>query len=80
MFRKLAIAFAATAALGAAALAPTSASAFPHHYHHGWHHGWHGFGIGFYGPGYDDGPDCYLVRRLVDTPVGPRWRRVTVCD
>ena len=79
MFRKLAVAFAATAALGAAALAPTSASAFPHH--HGWHHGWHGgFGIGFYGPGYVSGPDCYVVKRLVDTPVGPRWRRVTVCD
>jgi len=80
MFRKLAIAFAATAARGAAALAPTSASAFPHHGHHGWHHGSHGgFGVGFYGPAYY-GSDCYLVRRLVDTPVGPRWRRVTVCD
>jgi len=78
MFRKLAIAFAATAALGVAALAPTSASAFPHHH---WHHGWHGgFGVGFYGPGYVAGPDCYVVKRLVDTPVGPRWRRVTVCD
>jgi len=55
MFRKLAIAFAATAALGAAALAPTSASAFPHH--HGWHHGWHGgFGIGFYGPATSPAP------------------------
>lgn len=57
MFRKLTIALAATAALGAAALAPTSASAFPHHGHHGWHHGWHGgFGIGFYGPSYVAGP------------------------
>lgn len=77
MFRKLTIALAATAALGAAALAPTAASAFPHHH---WHHGWHGIGIGFYGPGYYAGPDCYVVKRLVDTPVGPRWRRVTVCD
>ena len=81
MFRKLTIALAATAALGAAALAPTSASAVPPHGHHGWHHGWHGgFGIGFYGPSYVAGPDCYVVKRLVDTPVGPRWRRVTVCD
>ena len=82
MFRKLTIALAATAAaLGAAALAPTAASAFPHHYHHGWHHGWHGgFGIGLYAPAYYAGPDCYVVKRLVDTPVGPRWRRVTVCD
>jgi hypothetical protein len=81
MFRKLAIAFAATAALGAAALAPTSASAFPHHGHHGWHGGWHGgIGIGLYAPAYYGGPDCYVVKRLVETPVGPRWRRVTVCD
>ena len=81
MFRKLTIAFAATAALGAAAFAPTAASAFPYHYHHHWHHGWHGgFGFGLYAPVYDAGPDCYVVRRVVDTPVGPRWRRVTVCD
>ena len=80
MFRTLTIALAATAALGAAALAPTAASAFPHG-HHGWHHGWHGgFGIGLYAPAYYAGPDCYVVKRLVDTPVGPRWRRVTVCD
>jgi len=77
MIRKLTIALAATAALGAAALAPTAASAFPH-FHHGWHH-WHGgFGVGLYGPDY--GPDCYVVRRIVDTPWGPRARRVTVCD
>src|SRR6185437_11020666 len=75
MIRKLTIALAATVALGAAALAPTAASAFPHHYHHGWHHGWH---VGFYGPDY--GPDCYIVRRVVQTPWGPRARRVTVCD
>ena len=77
MIRKLTIALAATAALGVAALAPTAASAYPH-YHHGWHHGWHGIGIGFYGPDY--GSDCYVVRRIVQTPWGPRARRVTVCD
>ena len=81
MFRQLANAFAAPAALGAAALAPTAASAAPHHGHHGWHHGWHGgIGIGLYAPAYYAGSDCYVVKRLVDTPVGPRWRRVTVCD
>jgi len=83
MLRKLTIALAATAALGAAALAPTAASAFPHkghHGHHGHYHGWRsGIGIGFYAPVYA-GADCYVVKRRVETPVGPRWRRVTVCD
>ncbi len=80
MIRKLTIALAATIALGAAALAATAASAAPH-FHHGWHHGWHGgFGIGFYGPDYYAAPDCYVVRRVVQTPWGPRARRVTVCD
>jgi len=76
MFRKLILATAATAVLGAAALAPTAASA---HWHgHYWGHHWHG---GFYGPvAYVGGPDCYLVKRIVDTPVGPRPRLVTVCD
>ena len=48
MIRKTLLGFAAVAALGAAALAPTSASAWGFH-----HHGWgHGFGWGYYGPGY----------------------------
>ena len=81
MFRKLTLALAATAALGAAALAPTSASAHwhGHHWHHGWHHGWYG-GVGFFGPTYVAAPDCYVVRRVVFTPYGKRIRRVTVCD
>lgn len=85
MLRKLTIALAATAALGAAALVPTAASAFPHKGHHGHHghyghYGWRsGIGIGFYAPVYA-GADCYVVKRRVQTPVGPRWRRVTVCD
>ena len=66
----------AAASLGAAALAPTSASA--HWYGHGG--GWHGWGgprivIGgpaYYGGGYGG---CY-VRRLVGTPWGPQWRLV----
>ena len=73
MFRKLTIALAATAALGAAALAPTAASAggggwHPKHHWHG-HHGWNGgFGIGF-GPTFVSGPDCYVVKRLVERPM-----------
>ena len=78
MFRKFALAIAATAALGAAALAPTSASAWGHGHH--WGHG-HGFGIGFYGPTYVAAPDCYLVKRQVQFPDGSwHWRRFTVCN
>jgi hypothetical protein len=86
MFRKLALAVVAAASLGAAALAPSSASAWD-----GWHGGWHGGGwhrgwgwggprvvIGgpaYYGYGYGG---CY-ARRLVPTPWGPRWRLVNRC-
>ena len=76
MFRKLILALGATTAIAAAALTPTAASA---HWHGG--HGWHGsrgIRVGFYGPAYVG--DCYIVRRVVETPVGPRLRRVTVCD
>ncbi len=80
MFRKLILALGATTAIAAAALTPTAASA---HWHggHGFHHyRWgHGFRVGFYGPAYF-GPDCYVVKQVVDTPVGPRVRPVTVCD
>lgn len=80
MFRKLTIAFGATIALAAAALAPSAASAHPHH--HGWSWGWgHGFGI--YAPIYAAAPvydDCYVVRKVVATPYGPRVRHVQVCD
>ena len=80
MIRKLIIALGATAVVAAAALSPTTASASGWHGHHGYH-GWHrGFGFGFYAPTYVGGPDCYVVRRLIDTPYGKRWRRVTVCD
>ena len=79
MFRKLAIAFAATAAIGAAALAPTAASANPWGWHHHHHH-WFG-GVGYYGPAYAAFPgDCYIVKRVVYTPFGKRIRRVEVCD
>ena len=54
MFRKLALAFVAATALGTAAMAPTSASAWGFG---GWHgggfHGYHGYGYGGgYGYGY----------------------------
>jgi hypothetical protein len=77
MIRKLAIALGATIVLGAAALAPTTASAWGHG-HHG-HNGFYG-GFGFYGPTYIASPSCYRVKRLVETPFGLRWRRVTVCN
>jgi hypothetical protein len=81
MLRKLSLVAFAAASLGAAALAPTSASAWvgPHGgWHGGWHHGWGWraaprFYVG--GPGYGG---CY-VRRLVPTPWGPRWRVVNRC-
>jgi hypothetical protein len=87
MFRKLVLAAAATAALGAAALSPTTASAQ-------WGHRWHSgpsFGITIggpaysygpaygYGPAYAYAPRCWTQRRLVRTPWGARWRPVRVC-
>jgi len=79
MFRSLTIALTATAALAAAALAPTSASAWGWHPHHHWGHG---FGIGIYAPVYATPvvSECYFVKRVIDTPYGPRVRRVQVCD
>ena len=82
MLRKLSLAFVAAVSLGAAALAPTSASAWAG-WHGGWHHGWGGPRLfvggpvyyGAYGYGYGG---CY-VRRLVPTPWGPRWRLINRC-
>jgi hypothetical protein len=94
MLRKLSLAAFAAVSLGAAALAPTSASAWvgPHGgwhgggWHAGWHGGWRGGGWGwrgaprFYvgGPGYYGYGGCY-ARRVVPTPWGPRWRVVNRC-
>ena len=82
MLRKLSLVAVAAASLGAAALAPTSASAWGG----GWHGGWHGRGWGwggprFYvgGPGYGYGYGGCYARRLVPTPWGPRWRLVNRC-
>jgi hypothetical protein len=71
MLRKMTLALAATAAIGTAALAPTSASA---HWGWGWHHwGWHGYHpfVRVYG-------GCE-VRRWAYTPYGPALRWVNVC-
>ena len=82
MFRKIALGLFAAASLGAAALAPTSASAFyggPHwHPGFGFHHVWGGprFFVGG-GPVYAGG-GC-VVRRWVMTPWGPRPRLVNRC-
>ena len=83
MLRKLSLVAIAAASLGAAALAPTSASAWGGGWHHGWHGGWHhGWGgprviVG--GPAYAYGGGGCYVRRLVPTPWGPRWRLVNHC-
>jgi hypothetical protein len=86
MFRKFTIALTAAAALGAAALVPTAASAggggggwHGHHGHHGWHGG-RGFRVGFYGPTFASGGDCYYVRKVVYTSHGKVYRRVLVCN
>jgi hypothetical protein len=75
MYRKLILALGAAVVLGAAALTPTTASAW------GGHHWHHGFGFGIYTPTYIAAPDCYVVRRQVQLLDGSwRWRRFTVCD
>jgi hypothetical protein len=74
MLRKTILALATSVTLGAAALAPSAASA------HGWG-GWHGpffhvyAGPVYAGPAYGG---C-TVQRWVYTPVGPRLRWVNVC-
>jgi hypothetical protein len=81
MLRKLSLVAVAAASLGAAALAPTSASAWGGQgWHGGAHGGWGGprffaGGPAYHGYGYGG---CY-VRRLVPTPWGPRWRLVNRC-
>jgi hypothetical protein len=85
MLRKLSLVAIAAASLGAAALAPTSASAWGGGWHGGWHRGWGGPHLYVGGPVYYGGPaynygygGCY-VRQLVPTPWGPRWRLVNRC-
>ena len=71
MLRKVTLGLIAAASLGAAALAPSAASA------HGFHHWGHGFGFG--GVYINTGAnDCYQ-QRMVETRRGLRLRTVNVC-
>ena len=74
MLRKTILALAASAALGGAALAPTSASAW---HAGGWYGGWgyHPYVRVYAAPVYGG---C-TVRRWVYTPYGPVLRWVNVC-
>ena len=76
MLRKVTIGLIAAASLGAAALAPSAASAGG--FHHGW--GWgHGYGIGFGGLYINTGvSDCYR-QMWIPTNNGMRLRTVNVC-
>jgi hypothetical protein len=84
MLRKLTLALATAATLGAMALAPTAAFAKPFGGGGGWGGGWgfhhhhHGFGPGFVGlvGGGDDG--CFVTRPVL-TPFGYRLRTINVC-
>jgi hypothetical protein len=80
MIRKLTLGLIAAASLGAAALAPGSASAHGIGWHH---HGWHGgLGVGYYGPTLyvnNLSNDC-MQRRVVETRRGLRVRWVNVCS
>ncbi len=76
MLRKTILAIAASAALSAAALAPTSASAYWGGWHGGgWGWGYHPFVRVYAGPVYGG---C-MVRRWVYTPYGPVLRWVNRC-
>jgi hypothetical protein len=72
MFRKISIALVAAAALGSAALAPTSASAWGRGggfggFHGGFHEGWGHRGFGY---GYGGGPGwCYLHTYRCERPL-----------
>jgi hypothetical protein len=80
MFRKFALGLVAAAALSAAALAPTAASAKPFGPGWRWGGGWgfhHHIGLGVIGA-VAAAESCY-VTRLVETPYGMRYRTVNVC-
>ena len=80
MFRKIALALGATAVIGAAALTPTTASAWHHHHHgHGHWRGGYALGVGIVAPAAVLAADCYVVKKVVNTPLGPQIRRITVC-
>ena len=73
MFRKLALTLGAAIAIGAAALIPTSASAHMHG-HHGHGHWRGGFAVGIIAPTTVIASECYVVKKVVYTPFGPRVR------
>ena len=82
MIRKSILALTAIAALGAVALAPTSASAWG--FKGGWgHHGFGGYGygyrVGFIGaPAYVTlGPSCYYVKKVTRSGL---VRLIKVCE
>ncbi len=76
MIRKTILGLTAVAALGVAALAPTSASAWGFGHHHGWGHGFGGFG--FYGQNYVNyASDCYLVKKVYRSGA---VRMIRVCE
>jgi hypothetical protein len=86
MIRKLTLGLAAALAIGAAALAPTSASAFtvkvgpgwhPHHHHHHYPHHHHRVFVA--PPLFVAAPVNCMEKRLVQTRKGLRWRTVNVC-
>ena len=79
MLRKVTLGLIAAASLGAAALAPSAASAGFYHPHGYWGHGY-GVGLGF-GPGLyiNTGFDSCLQKRWVETRRGMRLRTVNVC-
>ena len=83
--RKFSLAAVAAVSLGAAALAPTQASAWGGYpgWHGGWYrHGWwapHVYVGGYYRPPVSYGYGGCYVRQLVPTPWGPRWRLVNRC-
>jgi len=78
MFRKIALALGATAVIGTAALTPTTASAWHHHHHHGHWRG--GIAVGLVAPAAVIAADCYTVKKVVYTSLGPTVRRITVCN
>jgi hypothetical protein len=82
MFRKTALVLAATAALGAVAFSPTSASAWGYGHHWGGRgFGWGGFGVGL-ATGIVGGAivaNSCLQRQVVATPYGPAVQWVNVC-
>ena len=76
MFRKTILALAATVAVGAAMLTPTTASAWHHHHHH--HHGLRAFAFGAAVIAAPVVGTCYRYR-WVETRRGLRRMLVNVC-